>query len=182
MAGHNVVSLIDMTFDNMRFTDSLPPRAVIEARPNWVHAYGEEGRAGQDESTIRPHRRQDVIDNNTHYTVGDVWFASGKCALALMRLSGTEIEQIDIYDDDRIWTVEFAITKAEQARREVLTVKERMKAPAAKLQWFCEDENLHLLPIRYCTRLDHVTTGLPIKGKIFPDGSETDWDYEKAPI
>lgn len=167
----------------MRYTDSLPPRDVIEARPNWVHAYGEEGRSGQDETTIRPHRREDVIDTDTDYTVGDVWFADGDSLVALMRISGTEVEQIDIYDNDRIWTVEYTITNAERARLEKLTTQERIEAPATKWEWSCaEVKDTDRLPIRYCTRLGHVTTGLPIKGKIFSNGSETDWDFETDPI
>lgn len=168
---------------SVRYTDSLPPQDAIEARPNWVHAYGEEGRSNQDETTLRPQGRDDAIDTNTDYTVGDVWFENGDSLVALMKVSGSRIRHIAIYDENRIWTVAYTITRAERERLENLTFEERMKAPATKWEWACTDENdAGRLPIRYCTRLDLVSTGMPIKGKIFRDGTETDWDYASDPI
>jgi len=167
----------------VRYTDSLPPQDTIEARPNWVHAYGEEGRPGQDETTIRPQGREDVITADTDYTVGDVWLDDDSSLVALMRVSGSRIKQLDIYDGDRIWTVEFTISKAEKQRLESLAFKERIKAPATEWEWSCAEENdVSRLPIRYCTRLDHHSTGVPIKGKIHPDGTGTDWDFAADPI
>ena len=60
---------------DLRFTDCPVPRIVLEHTPNWVHAHDEEGRRGQDESTIKPQRQQKRIDDRTHL----YWWLGGQC-------------------------------------------------------------------------------------------------------
>jgi len=60
----------DTELTKRRFTDSWPPIKLLESIPNWIYAFDEEGRAGQDEtrsnqrttkgrSTTRLHSQQE---------------------------------------------------------------------------------------------------------------------------
>jgi hypothetical protein len=151
----------------LRFTDDPPPRAILENVPNWVHAYGEEGRRGQDETTIKPQARQDRIDNNTRYTTADVWLPSGDTGLALLRLSSGEVTGLSVYEGDTIWCV--------RSRR--LTGRWQIDDYCNPIRVRLDDPSR--FPLRYCSRLPY-TRRRPLKGMINADGSWSEWVIEET--
>src|SRR5262249_32696702 len=94
-----------VAMSDLRFTDKPVPRVVLENVANWVHAYGEEGRKGQDESTIKPQSQQRKIDTNTQYTAVDIWLANGDTTIGLLMLSSCDPRSISVYEGDCIWCV-----------------------------------------------------------------------------
>ncbi len=149
----------------LRFTDNLPSRDLLENTPNWVHARGEESRGVQDETTIKPQRHQDRIDSETEYTTADVWFANESACLALVHLNPRRsVDTIEIYEDSGSWQMIFFRKSGLwelSPQRNLLSVT------------FDDAERF---PLRYCTRLSY--NDRPIVGKILSDGKGAEWDVE----
>lgn len=89
--------------NDARYTDDWPLPEVLRDFPNWVTAFGEEGRRGQDETTIRPQKKQSRIDDNTAYSAGEVEFRDQTKMVCLLRLSWGRIKEIIIYGDNGLW-------------------------------------------------------------------------------
>jgi hypothetical protein len=58
--------------NHLRFTEAWPPIAVLVDYPNWVYALDEEGKPGQNETTIKPETQQLYVSQETCFTVADV--------------------------------------------------------------------------------------------------------------
>lgn len=89
-----------------RYTDEPPPREVLDDVPNWVYARGEEGRRGQDETTIKPHKMQKRIDDDTDYTAAQIRLVDGTKLVGLLRLSWGRVKGITIYQESELWRAE----------------------------------------------------------------------------
>ncbi len=139
-----------------RFTDVPPPPDLLDEYPNWVHAPGEEGRRGQDETTIKPQRQQKRIDDDTQYTAIDVWLADGTEAVGLLGLDWGKPSRITVYDDGAVWRL----------WRSRLDPVWRPLGVAP----------VELLPLHYRSRLRYERK--PLCGVIRPDGTWSDWTPE----
>jgi hypothetical protein len=87
---------------HLRFTDAWPPAELLSDYPNWILAM-EEGRAGQDESTIKPDRQHQYLSDEVVYTAGNVWFPNDDSFPALIELNDYEPVGIVVYEDEHIW-------------------------------------------------------------------------------
>jgi len=87
----------------MRFTDIYPPVELWETTPNWSYAIDEEGRRGQDETTLKPAKNQTVITEDVDYTAGEVWLPDETCHAALIQVSRGEPSGVVCFGDHAIW-------------------------------------------------------------------------------
>jgi hypothetical protein len=137
----------------LRFTDRPPPPEVLAEYANWVHARGEEGRRGQDETTIKPQRRQTRIDDDTEYTAAAVWLADDTETIGLLWLSAGHAIGITVYEGEAVWRLYAG--RAGGLWRPLSPV-----APGR-------------LPLRYCTRLRYERQ--PLRGVVAADGQRSEW-------
>ena len=150
----------------LRFTDDSPPRHVLENVPNWVHAHGEEGRRGQDETTIRAQRRQNRIDDETQYTTADVWLNDGRIVLGMLSLSRGRVTALEVYETDAPWRIRH------DPRQMHWVVDAHRNARGASLG------DSGRFPLKYCSRLPYAKRR-PLKGIINGDGSQAEWILEE---
>ena len=71
--------------------EPLPPVKLWDETPNWRSALDEEGRAGQDETTLKPCRGQTTIHQDVSATAGDVWLPDDRVLPALLDISDQEL-------------------------------------------------------------------------------------------
>ncbi len=140
----------------LRFTDRPPPPEILKEYANWVHAIGEEGRRGQDETTIKPQRRQTRIDDQTVYTAVDIWLADETETVGLLWLSQGQPRGITVYDGGAQWRL--------LAWPPGGLWRPRGEVPEGRL------------PLRYCTRLPYRRRAL--KGRVAADGTWSEWLLE----
>jgi hypothetical protein len=86
----------------LRYTGRFPPRKVWDRFPNWTLALDEEGRRGQDETTLRPSDRQDTIDRSVTWTAGEVRLADGRRCFAALLVDGGKLDTV-MFLDSRRW-------------------------------------------------------------------------------
>lgn len=139
----------------LRFTDHPPPPEVLVEFPNWIHALGEEGRRGQDETTIKPQRGQSKITDDTEYTAADVWLADDAESVGLLWLSAGRPTGVEVYDGSGLW---------------------RLSVSRAGLWTPVGPVPAGRLPLRYCTRLPYGRR--PLKGRVAADGQWSEWAPE----
>ncbi len=151
---------------SLRYTDKPPPRSVWEKVANWVHAYGEEGKPGQDETTIKPQRRQDRIDHDTRYTTADVWLPDGKITLGVLTLTAGAVSALEVHDGDVKWSAYYNRQRRIWHLETVPDSTGRETISEARL------------PLKYCSRLPYVRRR-PIKGIVNADGTASDWIIEE---
>jgi hypothetical protein len=150
----------------LRYTDTGPSRAVLAKVPNWVHAYGEEGRSGQDETTIKPQRQQDRIDDQTQYTTADIWFPTGSITLGVLFLASGRVTAVEVHESEAVWSVQY------NGKNKVWWIADYRNPTKVTLT----DPNR--FPLKYCSRLAYKNK-LPIKGVLNPDGSWSEWIIEE---
>jgi hypothetical protein len=90
---------------SLRYTDAWPSPPLWDDYPNWEHAYGEEGRSGQDESTLKPSRTQNHVHENAGYTAGDATLPSGVTVPALIHLRNGDPAGVTCFGPETIWTL-----------------------------------------------------------------------------
>jgi hypothetical protein len=89
-----------------RYPDTWPPVALWDDCPNWGRCLGEEGRRGQDETTIGPCRNQRYIDENVTLTAGEAFLADGRCLPALIGVERAQPRRVICFEESRIWAVD----------------------------------------------------------------------------
>lgn len=105
--------------------------------PNWEHAYGEEGRSGQDETTLKPSRSQTHIHLNVAYTAADATLSSGTTVPAMIHLRDGEPDAVTCFGPDVIWTFH--------------------RQPASEdVQVELTEEQLARFPVHVCSRLSRT--------------------------
>lgn len=98
--------------ERFRFTGENPPPKLWRRFPNWQNAYEEETLDEQDETTLRPADNQESIDDEVSLTAGDVTFANGLSASALLEVLCGEVSAVHVYPDpsqERCWIVTFHV-------------------------------------------------------------------------
>ena len=86
-----------------RYTDKWPPLEAWAEIPNWVHAYDEEGRSGQDETTLKPARHQTFVSDDVDYTIGQAWLADDQIVPAILGLWSGKVTRIACFEERMCW-------------------------------------------------------------------------------
>lgn len=68
----------------IRYTDQFPPVDIVIKYPNWTDCLDEEAVEGQDESTIRPDKVQNIIGDGALYTAAKVIYPDGSEHIGLL--------------------------------------------------------------------------------------------------
>ena len=139
-----------------RYTGSWPPPEAWADTPNWKYALDEEGRAGQDETTLKPASEQAYISDESDYTAAEGWLADGRFVHALMGLLAGQPHQIICFEDTAYW--EFTCGAHEKS---ALTREQQDR-----------------FPVRIISRLsrDPRDPARRIRAIIQDSGQVTDWD------
>jgi hypothetical protein len=151
-----------MAKTRLRFTAELPTEAAFRRYPNWMLALDEECEAGQDESTLRPHDRQDVIAKPTEHTAVTVTRADGSTRAGVLS---------DAYGGDNLWK-----TPEEAERLHVFDRGLRMVDLFAK-HWVpvtgeptYRYNDFRNFPLQVITRLPSAKTKKPHRLTLMPGG------------
>ena len=143
-----------------RFTDQWPPVELLENHNNWAFAYSE-GRSGEDETTIKPHRQQSCIDEEVVYTAADVWFPEDDSCLALLEVRSEMPVGLFVFEGAVPWSIVFDRNDG---------------------TWAVSDQGCSItmrdgdrFPIRVMTRLPLGYRGDPIRFQVSQAGFATDW-------
>src|SRR5689334_11821707 len=149
----------NVTRSRLRFTGELPTEAAIRRYPNWIAALDEEDRPGQDESTLRPHDRQDVIAEWTEHTAVQIELADGTTRLGMLSGDDTwrgpvRAERLHIFDGNERLEVKLLAGLWWPAKE------------ASTLQY----HDFQKLPLRATTKLPGENTGAPFRLALLPNG------------
>jgi hypothetical protein len=89
----------------LRYTGCWPPIDVLAKYPNWIFALDEEGKPGQDETTIKPETQQRSISEETCFTAADAKLADGRVLTAIMRLAANALLGLDVFEEVDWWSL-----------------------------------------------------------------------------
>jgi len=153
----------------MYYTDCLPPLDVLSEFPNWKSG-GVEGRKGCHEGTIWNRGPYDNIHEDVELSAGDVYFADGSSAAALIEV---------LCDMTNAWATELRIYQPDDGKQ--FWGVERDKTGLWHYQKFTKKYSVplddpDLFPLKYCTHLLSEVTGKTISGTIEIGGGHADWD------
>jgi hypothetical protein len=65
----------------------------------------EEGRPGQDETTLRPAGNQKFIGPDVDYTAGEAWLPGDRVIPALLEVANGQPRTIVCFDETKVWEV-----------------------------------------------------------------------------
>jgi hypothetical protein len=142
--------------ERFRFTGENPPPSLWARFPNWQNAYEEEGLPGQDETTLRPADNQQTIDDDVSFTAGDVIFANGQPARALLGLLCGELDWVYVYprpEQDECWVLGYDVPSQRWVAKNedwFLRGKGILRTPV---------EDLGVFPLRIVSRLPLQRSG-----------------------
>ncbi len=152
---------------DLRFTGRLPPPRLFDTFPNWEYALDEEGRPGQDETTLRPMRQRKYIAHGTAFTSADAYLPGGECYPALLEMHGEQLEAIVVFEDDEhTWYIR-------------LNAREGKWQPAASGSVggaIASLSDAGQFPLRIMSRLPDGQRGKRIAIQILPTGFMASWD------
>ena len=149
--------------EHFRFTGENPPRTLWCRFPNWQNAYEEETLPDQDETTLRPANNQETIDDDISFTAGDVTFANGQSAPALLEVLCGELSSVHAYPDpqqEKCWILTFhGPWNRWRAKNDdwFLQIGSILRVPV---------ENVDLFPMRVTSRLVLQQSGQIIEAQI----------------
>lgn len=153
----------------LRYTGDWPPPNILHEYPNWICAWDEEGEEDQDETTLKPEDRQDIITEDTIHTAGDVLFASGQKFPAIISMPSGRADDFS-YHNGKDW-----IRCLFDGRIHRWIPFDQDWLPPERRAPTVDFLNLSLFPIRLSSRLSCAKTGKPFQVTIHADGTETDW-------
>ncbi len=148
----------------IRFTGKWPPPELLGHYPNWVYAW-EEGRSGQNETTIKPAGLQECLSEDIVYTAGDVWFPDDDCYPALIKLRDYQPIGLVVYEGNAIWEIHH------DSRAGRWTSFTSSDPPIS-----FDDANR--FPLRFISRLPESRKVGEIRRVISPQGFAREWVYE----
>jgi len=93
--------------NNLRFTGANPPTELWRQYPNWRNALEEEGKDGQDESTLMPHEIQTHIGPFTSFTAGTARYVDGREFPVFLAVIENRIVGCYVYDGAVPWSIYF---------------------------------------------------------------------------
>jgi hypothetical protein len=88
----------------LRYTDDYPPPSAFDEFPNWCPALEEEGRRGQDETTVKPCVNQRALCEECCLTAGDCTLANGTTLPALIHLHDGTATSVTCFDLETHWS------------------------------------------------------------------------------
>ena len=148
-----------------RYTGACPPPDVIAQFPNWDYALDEEGKDGQDETTIRPEQEQSLITTATGFTGAEVTLASGECLVGLADVGIDGVDGINVFENGDWWRVFFH----RPTRRWRPLIEEWL--PEAERRPSVSLDDARVFPLRFITRLPRARGAHPYHIEIRQDGS-----------
>jgi hypothetical protein len=132
---------------------------------NWGHPLEEEGRRGQDETTLRPAESQSTIDDETVFTTADVHQADGRVIPALIDVSGGRPTGLTAFvRPDDGWTIQ-----QKGKTFEWIAVVQEWLPPQDRSPTITFDTP-GVFPIRVISRLPLASTGRQIVFSVRKDG------------
>jgi hypothetical protein len=150
----------------LRFTGENPPPEIWTEFPNWCLALGEEGEAGQDETTLMPHEEQSFIGEHTSFTGGSVRFHDARIYPALLEIGSEErIVGCQVYESTSPWRVYLDYPSKKWTAYSEDWLPQAQRSPVVSMA----DERIFPLEVRM--HVPWKKSGRPTIYEISPDGS-----------
>ena len=153
--------------ERIRVTGDFPPLHYLEKYPNWENALDEEDVEGQDETTLRPAKIQNIITTDTTFTAGDLTSSNGRKFLAILevRFFSGQLDGVTAFrDSEPLWYVFYSRVE-----------KKWITCMAGQLPKIVPVQDMSIFPLTIKSRLPREITGKPHHIVVQADGSSEDF-------